>query len=85
MARREHPEVLHLLILDTCEQLPRGAHGDGPYLLTHQAPQSWTERAYHKLTYYKGWHGRGHYAAWEQPEIFSKELRAGFRPLRKLS
>jgi pimeloyl-ACP methyl ester carboxylesterase len=50
-----------------------------------QAPRSWTERAYHKLIYFHQADKGGHFAAWEQPEIFSEELRAGFRPLRKLS
>jgi pimeloyl-ACP methyl ester carboxylesterase len=45
----------------------------------YQAPQSWAERAYPKLIHYnKG----GHFAAWEQPQLFSEEVRAGFRPLR---
>jgi pimeloyl-ACP methyl ester carboxylesterase len=46
----------------------------------YQAPRSWTERAYHKLIYFKG-RQRGHFAAWEQPELFSAELRAGLRSL----
>jgi pimeloyl-ACP methyl ester carboxylesterase len=49
----------------------------------YQAPQSWTERAFHKLIYYNRVGTGGHYAAWEQPEIFSEELRAGFRSLRE--
>jgi pimeloyl-ACP methyl ester carboxylesterase len=48
----------------------------------YQAPRSWTERAYHKLIYYNKVAQGGHYAAWEQPQLFSEELRAGFRPLR---
>jgi pimeloyl-ACP methyl ester carboxylesterase len=48
----------------------------------YQAPRSWTERAYHKLMYYNRVDKGGHYAAWEQPELFSAELRAAFRPLR---
>jgi pimeloyl-ACP methyl ester carboxylesterase len=48
----------------------------------YQAPRSWTERAYHKLIYFNEVAAGGHYAAWEQPEIFSNELRAAFRPLR---
>jgi len=47
------------------------------------APRSWTERAYQKLIYYNKANQGGHYAAWEQPEIFSQEVRAGFRPPRK--
>jgi pimeloyl-ACP methyl ester carboxylesterase len=48
----------------------------------YQAPRSWTERAYHKLIYYNQVDQGGHYAAWEQPRLFSEEVRAGFRPLR---
>jgi pimeloyl-ACP methyl ester carboxylesterase len=49
----------------------------------YQAPRSWAERAYHKLIYYNEVDKGGHYAAWEQPQLFSQEVRAGFRPLRK--
>ena len=49
----------------------------------YQAPRSWTERAYQKLIYYNKADQGGHYAAWEQPELFSQEIRAGLRPLRK--
>jgi pimeloyl-ACP methyl ester carboxylesterase len=49
----------------------------------YQAPRSWTERAYHKLIYYNQAAAGGHFAAWEQPQLFSEEVRAGFRPLRK--
>jgi pimeloyl-ACP methyl ester carboxylesterase len=49
----------------------------------YQAPRSWAERAYHKLVYYNTVDEGGHYAAWEQPQLFSQEVRAGFRPLRK--
>ena len=51
----------------------------------YPAPRSWTERAYPKLIHYNKLDKGGHFAAWEQPEIFSEELRAGFRTLRKLS
>ena len=50
----------------------------------YQAPRSWTERAYHKLIYYNKVDTGGHYAAWEQPQIFSEEVRAGFRSLRSV-
>jgi pimeloyl-ACP methyl ester carboxylesterase len=49
---------------------------------SYQAPRSWTERAYHKLVYYNRVAEGGHYAAWEQPQLFSEEVRAGFRSLR---
>jgi len=49
----------------------------------YEAPRSWAERAYHKLIYYNKVAEGGHYAAWEQPQLFSQEVRAAFRPLRK--
>ena len=49
----------------------------------YQAPRSWAERAYQKLIYYNKVEKGGHFAAWEQPQLFSEEVRAGFRPLRK--
>ena len=48
----------------------------------YQAPRSWTERAYSKLIYYHQAEKGGHFAAWEQPTIFSEELRAAFKSLR---
>jgi pimeloyl-ACP methyl ester carboxylesterase len=47
-----------------------------------QAPRSWTERAYHKLIYYHRADKGGHFAAWEQPRLFSEEVRAAFKSLR---
>ena len=48
----------------------------------YQAPRSWTERAYPGLIYYNEVAKGGHFAAWEQPELFAEELRAAFRSLR---
>jgi pimeloyl-ACP methyl ester carboxylesterase len=48
-----------------------------------QAPRSWTEQAYHKLIYFHRADKGGHFAAWEQPQLFSEEVRAAFRELRK--
>jgi pimeloyl-ACP methyl ester carboxylesterase len=48
----------------------------------YQAPQSWAEAAYPKLIRYARPPKGGHYAAWEQPELFTAELRASFKPLR---
>jgi pimeloyl-ACP methyl ester carboxylesterase len=48
----------------------------------YEAPRSWAEQAYHKLIYYHRVDKGGHYAAWEQPHLFSEEVRAGFRSLR---
>ena len=49
----------------------------------YTAPRSWAERAYPKLIYYNKVSKGGHFAAWEQPQLYSEEVRAGFRPLRK--
>jgi pimeloyl-ACP methyl ester carboxylesterase len=48
----------------------------------YAAPRSWAERAYPKLIHYNKLERGGHFAAWEQPQLFSEEVRAGFRPLR---
>jgi pimeloyl-ACP methyl ester carboxylesterase len=50
----------------------------------YQAPRSWAERAYPKLIYYNKVDKGGHFAAWEQPKLFSEEVRAGFRSLREM-
>jgi pimeloyl-ACP methyl ester carboxylesterase len=49
----------------------------------YEAPRSWTERAYPKLIYYNRLDKGGHFAAWEEPQLFASELRAGFRSVRK--
>ncbi|MGO8090501.1 epoxide hydrolase family protein [Rhizobium leguminosarum] len=48
----------------------------------YQAPQSWAEKAYSKLIHYGQPAKGGHFAAWEQPELFTAELRASFKSLR---
>ena len=48
----------------------------------YRAPRSWSERAYHNLIYFNEVDKGGHFAAWEQPELFSTEIRAAFRSLR---
>jgi len=48
----------------------------------YPAPRSWSERAYPKLIHYNKLDRGGHFAAWEQPKLFSEEVRAGFRSLR---
>jgi pimeloyl-ACP methyl ester carboxylesterase len=48
----------------------------------YQAPRSWTERAYAKLIYFNKVDKGGHFAAWEQPQVFTTEMRAAFRSLR---
>jgi len=49
----------------------------------YAAPKTWTERAYPKLIYFNKLGKGGHFAAWEQPQAFSEELRAAFRSLRQ--
>jgi pimeloyl-ACP methyl ester carboxylesterase len=49
----------------------------------YRAPESWARRAYGKLIYFNEVSKGGHFAAWEEPELFSAELRAAFRPLRR--
>src|SRR5918995_6207296 len=46
-------------------------------------PRSWAEQAYPKLIYYNKVPKGGHFAAWEQPQLYSEEVRAGLRPLRQ--
>ena len=48
----------------------------------YQAPRSWAERAYRTLIYFNEVDRGGHFAAWQEPQIFTEEVRAGFRPLR---
>jgi len=48
----------------------------------YQAPRSWTERAYDNLIYYNEVDKGNHFAAWQEPELFASEVRAGFRSLR---
>jgi pimeloyl-ACP methyl ester carboxylesterase len=45
-------------------------------------PRSWAEKAYPNLVHFNKVAKGGHFAAWEQPKIFTEELRAGFRSLR---
>ena len=49
----------------------------------YPTPRSWAEQAYPRLIYYKKHDRGGHFAAWEQPQLLSEDLRAGFRSLRK--
>ncbi|PLU71826.1 hypothetical protein BMJ22_23985, partial [Sinorhizobium medicae] len=50
----------------------------------YQAPKSWAEKAYHNLIYYNKVDKGGHFAAWEEPDLFSSELRAAFKSLRSV-
>ncbi len=49
----------------------------------YRPPETWARRAYRNLIYFHEVDKGGHFAAWEQPELFSAELRAAFRPLRQ--
>jgi pimeloyl-ACP methyl ester carboxylesterase len=51
----------------------------------YQAPRSWVERSYHKLIYFNEVDKGGHFAAWEEPVLFSAEMRAAFRSLRSVA
>jgi pimeloyl-ACP methyl ester carboxylesterase len=48
----------------------------------YRAPRSWGEKNFHKLIYWNEVDKGGHFAAWEQPQLFSAELRAAFKSLR---
>jgi pimeloyl-ACP methyl ester carboxylesterase len=48
----------------------------------YAAPRSWVEKAYSKLIHFNRLDRGGHFAAWEQPELFVEEVRTGFRSLR---
>jgi pimeloyl-ACP methyl ester carboxylesterase len=48
-----------------------------------RAPRSWVEQSYPNLTYFNEVDKGGHFAAWEEPELFSEEIQAAFRPLRE--
>jgi pimeloyl-ACP methyl ester carboxylesterase len=47
-----------------------------------QAPRHWVKTAYHNLVYYNEAEKGGHFAAWEEPELFATEMRAAFRSIR---
>jgi len=47
-----------------------------------RAPRTWAERCYKNLFYFNEVSNGGHFAAWEQPQLFAEEVRAAFRPLR---
>jgi pimeloyl-ACP methyl ester carboxylesterase len=48
----------------------------------YRPPETWARRAYHNLIYFHEVDKGGHFAAWEQPQLFSAELRAAFSALR---
>ena len=84
------------LYWDTTYQLPPGGFFDVrgikiPVAVSafpdeiYAAPRSWAEKAYPKLIHYNKLPKGGHFAAWEQPELFTAEMRAAFKSLRKPS
>ena len=48
----------------------------------YAAPKNWAEKAYPKLIYFNKLDKGGHFAAWEQPQLFAEEMRAAFKSLR---
>jgi pimeloyl-ACP methyl ester carboxylesterase len=48
----------------------------------YRAPETWARRAYPNLVYFHEVDKGGHFAAWEQPQLFAEELRAAFKTLR---
>jgi hypothetical protein len=48
----------------------------------YPAPRSWAEKAYPNLVYFNQHDKGGHFAAWEQPQLLTQDMRAGFRSLR---
>ncbi len=48
----------------------------------YRSPETWTRRAYRNLIYFEKSDRGGHFAAWEYPDVFARELRAAFRPVR---
>jgi pimeloyl-ACP methyl ester carboxylesterase len=48
----------------------------------YRAPDTWARRAFRNLTYFHEVDKGGHFAAWEQPQLFAEEIRAAFRSLR---
>jgi pimeloyl-ACP methyl ester carboxylesterase len=48
----------------------------------YKAPRKWAEKVYPNLIYFNEVEKGGHFAAWEEPELFTSELRAAFRSLR---
>ena len=49
---------------------------------SYRAPETWARRAYRNLIYFHEVDKGGHFAAWEQPAIFTEEIRAAFKSLR---
>jgi hypothetical protein len=70
-------------LLETIEPLTdQTAHGGSAEDAFHQTPRNWADQIYPTLSYFNEVDKGGHFAAWEEPELFSQEVRAGFRSLR---
>jgi len=67
------------LIAQAFDGRPGGLSRDEVYA----APRSWAERAYQNLIYFNRVERGGHFAGWEQPELFASEVRTAFRSLRQ--
>jgi len=50
---------------------------------SYRAPETWARRAYRNLIYFHEVDKGGHFAAWEEPQLFSEEIRVAFRSLRQ--
>ena len=57
-------------------------HDTDAYWESGRAPRSWVEKSDPYLTYFNEVDKDGHFAAWEEPELFATEIRAAFKPLR---
>jgi pimeloyl-ACP methyl ester carboxylesterase len=77
-----HSNILSALALKTAEISLPVAITVFPEEI-YRAPETWARRAFPNLTYFHEVDKGGHFAAWEQPELFSAELRAAFRSLRQ--
>ncbi|WP_433507048.1 hypothetical protein ACQP04_11570 [Pseudonocardia halophobica] len=73
----------------SARERPASARGHGAGRLHHlpgeiwASPRSWVEAVYPDLAYFTEAEKGGHFAAWEEPDLFATELRAASRPLRK--
>ena len=77
----------HFVARDHDEEVPHGCHrrkvsGRHNPGEQYRASRSWAEAAYPGLAYFNEVDEGGHFAAWEEPELFSGEVRAAFRGLR---
>jgi pimeloyl-ACP methyl ester carboxylesterase len=77
-----HSNILSAAALKTTEISIPVAITVFPYEI-YRAPETWARRAFRNLTYFNEVDKGGHFAAWEQPELFSAEMRAAFRRLRQ--